>query len=303
MSAYNAEKYIAAAIESVLAQTFADFEFLVIDDGSNDNTLAIAKHYQAQDTRIVIDSHENMGLGNSLNRAMKAAKGEWIARMDADDVMLPNRLEEQVKYLQQHPEIGVLSCWAYYINHQGRVIGKLKSPTDLSNSQDSQKYLASNKIIHILHPGTIMRKKAVLEIGGYKAIVPSQDIDLWNRLVEHGVVIVCTNQLLMQYRIHKDSVTTSQYLKALNYDEWIGVCMRLRRQAKPEISFETFQKQVKAQPFWTKMHRYRKLYSNYFYRNAAFFYGNRNYHYFLGSMLLAFSLDPQRIVNRTLAQF
>ncbi|TAH21991.1 MAG: glycosyltransferase [Cytophagales bacterium] len=302
MSAYNAEKYIAIAIESVLAQTFQDFEFIIVDDGSKDNTLAIAKHYQAQDTRIVIDSHENMGLGNSLNRGMGMAKGEWIARMDADDIMLPHRLEEQVKYLRQHPEVGVLSCWAYYIGHQGKIIGKLKSPTDLNNPQDSQRYLEQNKVIYILHPGTIMKKEVVLRIGGYKPIAPSQDIDLWNRLVEHGVVIICTNQILMQYRIHEDSITTSQHINSLNYIEWIGTCMKLRRQAKAEISFDTFQQQIAAKPFWVQMNRTRKLYSNYLYRNAAFQYGNDNYLLFVASLIGSFFLDPKRIIRKMLAQ-
>jgi len=302
MSAYNAEKYIAEAIESVLSQTFKDFEFIIVDDGSQDKTLAIIKHYQAQDARIVLHSHANIGLGSSLNMAIKVAKGEWIARMDADDIMLPNRLEVQIKYLQAHPEIGVLSCWAYYINYSGRVIGKLKSPTDLNTQEDSQRYFKNNKIIHILHPGTMIKKESVLQIGGYKSIVPGQDIDLWNRLVEKGIVIVCLNQMLMKYRIHKGSITTSQYIKALNYDEWIGVCMELRRDAKTEISFESFQEQTKGKPLLARMNRSRKIYSNYYYRNAAFLYGNDSYLAFVVSLICSFLLDPKRIFNRLLTQ-
>lgn len=302
MSVYNSEIFLVEAIESVLNQTYKDFEFIIIDDGSKDNSLAIAKKYQQQDARIVIDSHENMGLGNSLNRAMKIAKGEWIARMDADDIMLPNRLEEQLKHLSVHPEIDVMSCWAYYINSKGNNIGKLIHPQDLNTIEDNKRYLLENKIVHILHPGAVMRKEAVLSIGGYKPIVPSQDIELWNRLIENNFIIVCLPQILMKYRLHSSSVTTTNYVKALNYDEWIGVCMKLRRAGKPEISFESFQKEIQAKPFFTRFHRWRKLYANYMYRNAAFLYGNRKYFGFVINVLCSFVLDPQKIIGRLARQ-
>ncbi len=295
MSAYNAEKYIGEAIESVLAQTFVAFEFIIVDDGSTDGTLAIAQSYQAKDSRILIDSHENIGLGNSLNRAMKMAKGEWIARMDADDIMLPNRLKEQLSYLQAHPEVSLVSCWNYYINSQGRQIGKLVFPKDLNNEEDCKRYLADNKAIHLLHPGVMMRKEAVLEAGGYKPIVPGQDIELWNRLLERKVVMVCMPQILMKYRIHKGSVTTAHYIKSLNHYDWIVSCMLLRRQGKPEISYESFQQSIQQKPFVQRIHRLRKLYANYMYRNATFFYGDKKYLSFGIHLLCSLLLEPSRI--------
>jgi glycosyltransferase involved in cell wall biosynthesis len=302
MSAYNSEAYLAEAIESVLNQTFTDFEFIIIDDGSKDSTLSIIQKYQAKDARIVVDSHENMGLGNSLNRAIKTAKGAWIARMDADDIMLPNRLEEQVKYLQAHPTVDVLSCWAYYINHQGRTIGKLSHPTDLQTKEDNKRYFTENKLVHILHPGVMMRKDAVLNLGGYKPIVPSQDIELWNRLIEHGYYFVCTHQILMKYRIHSKSVTNSNYMKAILFDEWIGECMKLRRQGKPEITFETYQKGQKARPMLLRIDSWRKMYANYAYRKAAFLLGNRNYVGFLWNVICSFLLAPTKMLGRVSRQ-
>ncbi len=236
MPAYNAEKYIAEAIESVLAQTFEDFEFIIINDGSTDNSLAIMEQYRAKDVRIKVYSHENIGVGSSLNRAMETAKGKWIARIDADDIMLPDRLEKQLHYLEANPAVDVLSCWAYYINRKGKVIGKLIHPTDLNSEEDNKRYLQSNKIVHVLQPAVMMRKEIILRLGGYKSISPSEDIELWNRLIEQGAIIVCMQEILMKYRIHQDSITTKNYIKSLNYDEWIGECMRLRRKGEAEIS-------------------------------------------------------------------
>ena len=298
MSACNSEAYLEEAIESVLNQTFHDFEFIIIDDGSKDATLSIAQKYAAKDTRIVIDSHENMGLGNSLNRAMKMAKGEWIARMDADDIMLPTRLEEQVKYLQTHTDIDVLSCWAYYINDKGHNIGKLSHPSDLQTKEDNKRYLTENKLVHILHPGVIMRKESILSVGGYKPIVPSQDIELWNRLIEKGYIIVCVPQILMKYRIHPKSVTNANYLKTIHFDEWIGECMRLRRQGKAEISFESFEQQLAQNPFWVRIEKWRKMYANYAYRNAGFLLGSRKYFGFFINLFYSFLLDPKKIIGR-----
>jgi glycosyltransferase involved in cell wall biosynthesis len=301
MSAYNAEKYIGEAIESVLAQTFKDFEFIIIDDGSEDNSLAIAQDYQAKDSRIVIDSHENMGLGNSLNRAMKISKGEWIARMDADDIMLPNRLERQISYLQAHSEVDVASCWNYHINASGKYIGKLVFPNDLHTREDNKRYLGENKPIHLLHPGVIMRKSVVLEAGGYKPIVPGQDIELWNRLLERNAVIVCMPEILMKYRIHNESVTMSDYFKSLNYHDWIVTCMVLRRKGQAEISYQTFQKNIQQKPFLQRINRLRKLYSDYIYSHAAFLYGEKKYLSFSIYLLSSLLLEPKkikRVINR-----
>jgi glycosyltransferase involved in cell wall biosynthesis len=298
MPAYNAEKYIAKAIESVLAQTFRDFEFIIIDDGSTDNSLAIVEKYQVTDARIFIHSHQNEGIGASLNKGMQMAKGEWIARMDADDVMLPNRLEEQVKYLKANPEVDVLSCWAYYINHREQIIGKLIHPTDLNNAQDCKRYLSTNTMVHILHPGVVMRKELILKIGGYKPIASVEDVELWNRAIEHKAIIVCIQQILMKYRIHQDSITTKNYIKSLNYVEWISECMKLRRKGESEISYLTFQQNVKKQSWWNQINRWRKLYSNYSYRNAAFLYGNRKYISSAINLIYSFALDPFKILER-----
>lgn len=110
MPVYNAQEYIREAIDSILNQTFSDFEFIIINDGSTDNSVEIIKNYN--DPRIVlVDNTENKGLVSVLNQGLQLAQGEYIARMDADDISLPNRFMEQVNYLDKHPQVGILGAW------------------------------------------------------------------------------------------------------------------------------------------------------------------------------------------------
>ncbi|HAS7841575.1 TPA: glycosyltransferase family 2 protein, partial [Vibrio cholerae] len=111
MSVYNGEKYLGEAIDSILKQTFSDFEFIIINDGSTDKTLEIIKSYMKKDDRIVLVSRENKGLIVSLNEGLDLAKGQYIARMDADDISIKSRFEKQIEFLDSNPDIGVCGTW------------------------------------------------------------------------------------------------------------------------------------------------------------------------------------------------
>ena len=111
MPAYNVEKYVGAAIESILNQTFSDFEFIIINDGSVDNTASVIKKYAEQDKRIrFIDNHENRGFIARLNDCLDLARGRYVAKMDSDDISLPERLAKQVNFLDAHPDVGMVGC-------------------------------------------------------------------------------------------------------------------------------------------------------------------------------------------------
>ena len=111
MPAFNAEPYVAEAIESILGQTFRDFEFIIINDGSTDSTAEILEHYRRQDSRIRVQHQENFGGATAMNMGCKLAQGTYVARMDADDVSLPSRLAAQVAYFDQHGDIGICGTW------------------------------------------------------------------------------------------------------------------------------------------------------------------------------------------------
>jgi len=131
MPAYNAEKYIGEAIESILNQTYKDFELIIVNDASTDSTGSIIKTYAEKDERIVVlENEQNLNIAGSLNRAISAAKGEFLARMDADDIALPERLEIQSKAMQENPKVAVVGNDINLIDENGSVIGYRHYPTN-----------------------------------------------------------------------------------------------------------------------------------------------------------------------------
>lgn len=184
MGAYNAEEFISQAIESILNQTYTNIEFIIIDDCSSDSTSSILSGYAEKDKRIkIISNSENKGLGYSLSLGMEIAKGEFIARMDADDISLPSRLETQVDYLLEHPEVGCVGTSAKRfgdINKTGRLFNTIHSPE--SHSEIMAWLLLGTPMFHpsVMFNAGIIRK---LGINYDKDFRRAQDYELWTRLV------------------------------------------------------------------------------------------------------------------------
>jgi glycosyltransferase involved in cell wall biosynthesis len=200
---FNAEKYLGAAISSILNQTYSSFELLAINDGSTDGSLAILQAYRASDSRIKIISRENRGLIATLNEGIQLAKGEIIARMDADDIAMPDRLELQLEALNKHPEIICVGGQVELIDESDRKIGLLKQP--LTHQKIENAHL--NGHTSICHPAAIFYKAAVVDVGGYCSRFPSaEDFDLWLRLGERGELANIPN-MAIQYRLHSNSVS------------------------------------------------------------------------------------------------
>ncbi len=180
MAVYNGEKYLKEAVESILNQTFRDFEFLIVDDGSTDETLKILEEYGERDERIrVIRNSENIGLTKSLNKAIKLAKGKYIARMDADDVSLPERLEKQLAFMEKNPEVGLLGTACYEINSKGEIVGDKFHP---SSDKELKKTLIKRNPFS--HPSVMLRREVFDRVGLYQESIPlAQDHELWFRVV------------------------------------------------------------------------------------------------------------------------
>ena len=201
MPAYNAEKYIGEAIESILNQTFADFEFIIIDDGSTDRTKEIILEYD--DPRIVLlENEKNSGIVVSLNKGLDAAVGEYIARMDADDIAVPKRLQIQTEYMEQHPEIGVLGSGIH-------IFGANIEPYDrvyTTNAAQLKAELIFNSCV--AHP-TVMMRRAVLKQGKlyYKSeFAGAEDYCLWWDISKISNIATLPN-ILLNYRVHSTQIT------------------------------------------------------------------------------------------------
>ena len=178
MAVYNGERFLREAMESVLCQTFRDFQFLIINDGSTDKTRDLILSYD--DTRIVlVDNKHNVGQTRTLNRGLELATGELIARQDADDVSEPERLAKQVAFLESHSKVALLGTWYKEIDVHGSVIGKRKLPCDTIDIRWSLLFFCP-----FVHSSVMFRKSVVSEqIGFYnEALAYSQDYELWHRI-------------------------------------------------------------------------------------------------------------------------
>ena len=197
MSVYNEERHLRASIESILNQTFTDFEFIIVNDGSTDASLEIIMSYN--DGRIqIVNNEENSGLTKSLNKAIKKAHGEYIARQDADDISLPSRLELQHEFLEKHPEVALIGTGIYVIDEKG---DKLEKRIMHPNPKTS--LLKGNRFIH----GSVMFRKSVIdELGAYNETLKySQDYELWLRMSKKYDVRNLTTPLY-KLRMHKGSI-------------------------------------------------------------------------------------------------
>lgn len=180
MSVYNGEEVIDKTMESVLNQTFKDFEFIIIDDKSIDSTRDVIKEYTLKDNRIILlESEENIGLTKNLNRGIKLARGDYIARTDAGDLWNKIKLERQVKFLEENKEYIICGTQTFYINKRGEILGR---SSDKSADKDIRKNLFTMEAI-FLHPSIIFRNIKIYYREFFKY---SQDLDLYARLFFKG---------------------------------------------------------------------------------------------------------------------
>jgi len=205
MPVYNSEKFLQAAVESVLDQTFTDFELIAIDDGSTDDSGSILADYRQRDERMVILSHsKNQGIVSALNYGLIVGRGKYIACMHADDISQPGRFEKQVAFLETHPEVGILGSAVQVIDTRGQAIGiLLKRCDDLGIRWTS---LFSNPFMH----PTVMLRHSILEakhLQYQEGMAGVEDLDLWVRLLFYTQAANLAEALL-RYRVHPASITS-----------------------------------------------------------------------------------------------
>lgn len=178
MSVFNGERFLKESIGSILNQTFKDFEFIIINDGSTDSTPLILDEYEKKDKRVKVICQENRGLTKSLNTGLKLAKGKYIARMDADDISDSKRLETQARFLDSHPSIGVVGIVSHVMDEDGNIKRKIDHP--ISHGKIMEKILGDNKMTH----SSLMLRKNLLETYGYynEKFIFAQDYELLLRL-------------------------------------------------------------------------------------------------------------------------
>jgi glycosyltransferase involved in cell wall biosynthesis len=211
MPVYNAERFLEQTLQSILAQTFTDFEFIIIDDGSTDSSRSILESHAARDRRVRLVSRPNTGYVVALNEAIGMARGRYLARMDADDVALPVRLERQVQFLDEHPDHVCVGAVCAFIDERGRF---LRYSMSVFGHEANQRELMRGSTT-LIHPTWMMRRDAVERVGPYDpSLMPAEDIDLLLRLSETGKVDNLPEPLL-KYRMHDQSVSSRRHHQQL----------------------------------------------------------------------------------------
>lgn len=297
MSACNAAHYIGEAIESVLAQTHRELEFIIIDDGSTDGTLALAREWASRDHRIRVIEQANAGMGAALNRALLLASNEMIVRLDADDVMRPNRIERQLAFFGERPWLALAASFIEYLDDQGRPCGRVTSR--LVTEEAVRRLIDDDDLIGLHHSSVTMRRSAVLAVGGYRPqFWPADDIDLWNRLVEKGNGLLVQPEYLTRYRIHGRSVSLTSLRQARMKVAWVKACMRSRRRGLPEPTEAEFLATRRAQPWQRRVDRWRKDTARILFKKTGLHWADRRIGALMLTLIAASLLDPGYVVRK-----
>ena len=203
MSVYNGEDYLAETIESVLKQSFENWEFIIINDCSTDTTSRILEEYALKDSRIKVHTNEvNLRLPSSLNKALSLSCGKYIARMDADDICMPDRLEKQYRFMEANQDIALSSCKFLTLKNG------VYSSGGCGGRNDSEAIKAMLLVTNpILHPGIIAKAEIIKELQYDKNFTCTEDMELWTRFILKGYKVQIIPEYLMIYRLHDKQIT------------------------------------------------------------------------------------------------
>jgi glycosyltransferase involved in cell wall biosynthesis len=201
---WNGERFLAEAVESVLSQTLHRFELLLVDDGSTDATAEMSSDYARRDRRVQVIRLQRSGIAHALNAGIAAARGRYVARMDADDISHPSRLQKQLAHLDANPRCVAVGSAVYVMDERGGHVGTSRYPEEHAEITQT---LMDGRSNAMAHPTVMARRKALVAVGGYRHdSVPSEDLDLWFRLSRIGTLANMREQLL-RYRRHANAVS------------------------------------------------------------------------------------------------
>ncbi len=302
LPAYNAARYISLAIESTLAQTHRDFELIIVDDGSSDETPAIIQRYAERDARIRPYLSIHRGVGETLNHALAEADSEWVAVMHADDIMEPIRLEKQIAFVKANPDIAVVSSFVYYIDQDGRRIGAYRSA--LTNWEAVSRLIAQSQSIGFHHPAVMMRKSIVQAVGGYLGeMFVNEDIELWTRIAREGHKVVVQPEFLLNYRIHEGSLSVRKRKDTFLLNQLIELNLERFHAGLPDLPVADFLARLDGMSLVERIEHNRQLWGEYFYKRSAVNYANGKLVGLTGALICSTVLSPMSTVTRIVKKF
>lgn len=273
MPTYNAERFVDAAVQSILSQTFTDFELIVVDDGSTDRTLELLRGYERRDPRVRVLQADHGGGSRAMNRGAAEARGEWIAVMHADDEALPQRLAKQVEAAQRMPGVVVWGSYGQHINEQGQVLGLSRFGPE--SIDDFEQRFADGRDVNVLHPTAMLRRDVFERVGGYDPSFQNcEDMELFMRMAHHGGVVVVPEPLV-RYRLHANTNSMKRFFVQRENTHYVRDRRRAELAGDEAVSLEIFRKQRAARGWWTRTRERFVDVSHYQYRHAAMCFGQR----------------------------
>lgn len=286
MPTYNAMPYLKDAVDSILSQSFRNFEFVIVNDGSTDESTSYLN--SLSDSRVRVINQENRGIETALNKGIEEAKYDWIARMDADDVALPERLEKEVRFLERHRQYAVVSCAFGYIGANGR---RLKA-IHCQHLQCPPSYDPLADPV-ILHQGVLYRREVVRTVGGYKNMCPAEDLDLWLRLGEAGYRIASMPDVLMHIRVLPVGISTNNFIKQRLAWKYAFACSNARRNSQEEPTREEFFRKN-----WPRGWKRLRIEGARQFRLAGAAWGSGNYFLAVLRFFLALLFRPDYVLSK-----
>jgi glycosyltransferase involved in cell wall biosynthesis len=241
---YNAMPYLPAAVESILGQTYSDFEFLIIDDGSSDESADYLR--SLRDARIKLLVRENRGLGTTLNELFSNSRTDYVARMDADDVCEPHRLEKQMAYLRDHDDVVLLGTGIDFIVGS-RIVNGFRP---LTHHADIRKRLLQKRP-GVNHPTIVVKRNAWAEVGGYRVARAGEDLDFCLRLCDFGRVANIP-EALYHYRLSKGSLSVKNAAEIHLGYAFAVACAKARGCGMPEPDVASFRAAWLRRPIYVR---------------------------------------------------
>jgi len=226
---HNGERFLGRALDSVRAQTLEDFECVVVDDGSTDRTAEILRQYGLQDQRLRVHRQEHRGVVAALNAGCQLAEGTYLARLDADDIASPQRLRDQVRFLERHPQVGVVGAGIVVVDEQDRPLFRVQYP---ATDPEVRRALLSSSAF--AHPVVMMRKDVFVATGGYRApFLHAEDFDLWLRISER-CELANLRKSLLRHRFHRGSVSLNNLQQQVISVVGAELSGRMRASGQPD---------------------------------------------------------------------
>ena len=239
MPVFNGGLYLSTAIESVLAQSFGDHELVIVDDGSTDGSTEVIARFVAKDSRVRAYRKENSGISDTLNQGIVEARSDWIARLDADDIMLPHRLERQMAFVSADSEIVAAGSYYDIIDSAGVRCATLHPlPRDRA---ELQRLLDAREPLTFTHPTMIYRRHIAAAVGGYRRdYEPCEDTELFARMIAMSGVILIQPEVLTLYRVHAGGISQQQATEMFMKRHFVYHNFYRELDGQPAISYEEF---------------------------------------------------------------